>query len=257
MTQTQKLLIAIGALAVAGIAANRLAPGVGKGGGPGVACLRFAGDARRTCYSQLLSERLKKHGVADAVATLDAIAAADPDAAEHAHEYTHGIGIEAFSLSTDIPATFTACGDGFSSGCRHGVIQAYFEAREQVTQSEVEALCQPFKSPGASRWVLFQCVHGMGHGLTMFYGHDLPRALAGCDQLRAGWDRESCYGGAFMENVVNATAPHHAAHALHSHAAAHDRGAAAPFKALDPTDLQYPCSIMAERFLAACYNLQT
>jgi len=127
MTQTQRLLIAIGAVAVAGIAANRFAPGAGKGGNSGAACLRFAGEARSTCYMQLLSARLKKHGVADAVATLDAIATADPDAAEHAHEFAHGIGIEAFSLSTDIPATFTACGDGFSSGCRHGVIQAYFE----------------------------------------------------------------------------------------------------------------------------------
>src|SRR6266436_10303127 len=125
MTQTQKLLIAIGILAVTGMAANRFAP-AGKGD-PGDACRRFADEARRTCYSQLLSERLKQHGVADAVATLDAIAAADPGAAEHAHEYAHGVGIEAYGLSTDIPATFTACGDGFSSGCRHGVIQAYFE----------------------------------------------------------------------------------------------------------------------------------
>src|SRR2546422_5588776 len=33
----------------------------------------------------------RSRGVADAVATLDAIAAADPDAAEHAHEYAHGV----------------------------------------------------------------------------------------------------------------------------------------------------------------------
>jgi len=256
MTQTQRLLIAIGAVAVAGIAASRFAPGVGKGGNPGAPCLRFAGEARGTCYSQLLSERLKKHGVADAVATLDAIAAADPDATEHAHEYSHGIGIEAFGLSTDIPATFTACGDGFSSGCRHGVIQAYFESRDQVTQPEVEALCQPFKQPGASRWVLFQCVHGMGHGLTMLYGHDLPRALTDCDLLSDGWDRESCYGGAFMESVINATAPHHPATMLaaHSH---HHMAMGTTFKAMDPADPLYPCSIMADRYLGACYQMQT
>src|SRR5256886_14371467 len=142
------------------------------------------------------------------MATLDAIAAADPDATEHAHEFAHGIGIEAFSVSQNIPATFTACGDGFSSGCRHGVIQAYFESRDKVTQPEVEALCQPFKQPGASRWVLFQCVHGMGHGLTMLYAHDLPRALTDCDLLSDGWDRESCYGGGVREGALNAPAPH-------------------------------------------------
>ncbi len=159
MTQTQKVLMALAVLALAGIAANRLTTAAGNG--PAEACRRFAGEARSTCYAQLFSERLKAYGVADAVATLDRVAAADPDAAEHAHEFAHGIGIEAFGISTDIPATFTACGDGFSSGCRHGVIQAYFETRDQVTQPEVEALCQPFKGATASRWVLFQCVHGM------------------------------------------------------------------------------------------------
>jgi len=253
MTQTQKLFIAIGVVAVAGIAANRFASGVGKGG---AACLRFAGEARSTCYTHLLSERLKKHGVAAAVATLEAIAAADPDAAEHGHEFAHGIGIEAFSLSTDIPATFTACGDGSSSGCRHGVIQAYFESRDQVTQPEVEALCQPFKQPGASRWVLFQCVHGMGHGLTMLYDHDLPRAPTDCDLLSDGWDRESCYGGAFMESVINATAPHHPATMLSAHTH-HHMVMGTTFKAMDPADPLYPCSIMADRYLNACYQMQT
>jgi len=58
------------------------------------ACRRYVNDARRTCYAQLLSDRLTKHGLADAVATLDAITHADADAAEHAHEYAHGMGIE-------------------------------------------------------------------------------------------------------------------------------------------------------------------
>jgi hypothetical protein len=254
MTQTQKLLIAIGIVAATGIAANRFAPA--GAAGPGTACRRYQDEARRACDSELLSDRLKKHGVADAVATLDALAAADHDVAEHAHEFAHGIGIEAFGLSPDIVNTFTACGDGFSSGCRHGVIQAYFESRDQVTQPEVEALCQPFKQPGMSRWVLFQCVHGMGHGLTMLYGHDLPRALKDCDLLTDGWDRESCYGGAFMESVINATAPHHPATmlAMHSH---HHMSSGTTFKALDPADPLYPCSIMAARYLHACYQMQT
>ena len=123
-----------------------------------------------------------------------------------------------------------------------------------MTGPEVEGLCQPFKSATASRWVLFQCVHGMGHGLTMFHGHDLPRALTDCDLLSDGWDRESCYGGAFMENVINATAPHHPATQL---AAQHHHDAAPTFKALDPNDPLYPCSIMADRFLHACYQMQT
>jgi hypothetical protein len=253
-------LIAVGALAIvtataAGFGVSKMLVGPSARGGAGQDCRALSGDARTNCYSHLLSARLQSDGVAGAVTLLDQLATTDRDIAEHAHEYAHGIGIEAYGRSTDIPATFAACGDGYSSGCRHGVIQAYFESREQVTQPEVEALCQPFKSESASRWVLFQCVHGMGHGLTMFHGHDLPRALTDCDLLSDGWDRESCYGGAFMENVINATSPHHPATMLAMHGSHHQ--AAATFKAIDPKDPLYPCSIMAQRYWHACYQMQT
>src|SRR5437879_4699381 len=243
MSQSVKAMIVVAALVVVGVAANQFSRAQARA--VGSACRYGSNDRQRICYSQLLSDHLTRHGVADAVATLDAIVAADPDVAEHAHEYAHGLGIEAYSTSPDIAATFSACGDGFSSGCRHGVIQAYFESREQVTQPEVEALCQPFRSASASRWVLFQCVHGMGHGLTMFRGHDLPQALTDCDLLSDGWDRESCYGGAFMENVINVTSPHHPATELAAHG--HHHMAMSSFKAIDPADPLYPCSIVAER----------
>ncbi|OLC99746.1 MAG: hypothetical protein AUI89_08090 [Gemmatimonadetes bacterium 13_1_40CM_3_65_8] len=248
-----KAMIVVAALVVVGVAANQFSRAQARA--VGSTCRYGPSDRQRICYSQLLSDHLTHQGVADAVATLDAIAAADPDVAERAHEYAHGLGIEAYSTSPDIAATFSACGDGFSSGCRHGVIQAYFESREQVTQPEVEALCQPFRSASASRWVLFQCVHGMGHGLTMFRGHDLPQALTDCDLLSDGWDRESCYGGAFMENVINVTSPHHPATELAAHG--HHHMAMSSFKAIDPADPLYPCSIVAERYLHACYQMQT
>ena len=253
MSQSVKAMIVVAALVVVGVAANQFSRAQARA--VGSTCRYGSSDRQRICYSQLLSDHLTHHGVADAVATLDAIAAADPDVAERAHEYAHGLGIEAYSTSPDIAATFSACGDGFSSGCRHGVIQAYFESREQVTQPEVEALCQPFRSASASRWVLFQCVHGMGHGLTMFRGHDLPQALTDCDLLSDGWDRESCYGGAFMENVINVTSPHHPATELAAHS--HHHMTMSSFKAIDPADPLYPCSIVAERYLHACYQMQT
>jgi hypothetical protein len=255
MPRLKAVVVAAAALAVAGLAAAKYVRPAGSAGSAGKECRQFSGDDRRACYTRLLSERLTKQGLASAVATLDQLTAADPEMAERAHEFAHGIGIEAYGRTKDIAATFATCGDGYSSGCRHGVIQAYFEAREHVAASDMESLCQPFKSSTASRWVLFQCVHGMGHGLTMFHGHDLPRALADCDLLTDGWDRESCYGGAFMENIINATTPHHPASQLA--AQGHHHEAAATFKAIEPSDPLYPCSIMAQRYLHACYQMQT
>ncbi len=75
-----------------------------------------------------------------------------------------------------------------------------------------------------------------------------------------------------MENVVNATSPHHPAtelaggededHADHG-AAGHDHGEMAmaenlePFEALRSEDPHYPCSILEDRYLTACYMMQT
>ena len=78
-----------------------------------------------------------------------------------------------------------------------------------MDSATVNALCAPYRTDGDSRFQLFQCVHGMGHGFQMMYAGDLPRALGSCDQLADPWDRESCYGGVFMENIVNEIAPHH------------------------------------------------
>jgi hypothetical protein len=223
-------------------------------GGLGSECRRrFTPDARGACYERLFTDRLTRYGVADAVATLDELSSSDRGVARRAHEYAHGIGIEAYRRYPDIVSTFTACGDAASSGCRHGFIQAYFESRHDVTTSEVESFCQPFKGPTSSRWILFQCVHGMGHGLTMFYGHDLPQALNACDQLKDSWDRESCYGGAFMESDMSAIAPHHPASEL----SAHGHHARSSFKAIDPNEPLYPCTIVADRQLRACFEIQT
>src|SRR5881409_1674242 len=88
----------------------------------------------------------------------------------------------------------------------------------------------------------------------MYYGHDLPRALGTCDSLAGASQKESCYSGAFMESIVNATAPHHPASEL---AAGMHHHIAVTFRALDPADPLYPCSIMASRYLYACYLVQT
>lgn len=252
MPSVRTLLILTAGLAAAGFGAAQFAARRAGGG----ECREAEDAARSACYHRLFTARLDAGGLAAAVAALDSLAAAHGDVAVHAHEYAHGIGIEAYARSPDIAAAFATCGDGYSSGCRHGVIQAYFEARDSVSAAVVADLCRPFKGATASRWVLFQCVHGMGHGLTMFHGHDLPRALTDCDLLGDGWDRESCYGGAFMESVINATTPHHPATRLAA-PSGEDHHHHTSFKAIDPADPLHPCSIMAERYLHACYQMQT
>jgi hypothetical protein len=222
-------------------------------------CGSGAYEARKTCLEGILVPIVTSRGVRTAMGTLNAIGSRDEQVRTDGHVYAHAIGIAAGKAGLDdIGKAFASCTEIFQSGCYHGVIQAYFETVHSVDTAAVNSVCATYTASNADQWLRFQCVHGMGHGLTMFYSHHLVRALNSCDLLIQGWDRESCYGGAFMENIINATAPHHPGTALHAqHGAEHDHDAAPPFKAIDSTDWQYPCSIVESRYLVACYNMQT
>ncbi|HEY2806084.1 MAG TPA: hypothetical protein VGI92_09525 [Gemmatimonadales bacterium] len=213
---------------------------------------------KQECYENFLTPLIATKGVRVTMGALDMIGRHDAWVRDEGHVLAHGIGITAGLASHDMATTFSSCSETFQSGCQHGVIQAYFQNVHTADTANVNALCRPYDADN-NRWLRFQCVHGMGHGLTMLYQHDLPKALQGCDLLSDGWDRDSCYGGAFMENLINVTNPHHPAHALMAgmHMEGMDDHAAHPFKALDSTDLHYPCTIMAERYLEACYGMQT
>ena len=232
--------------------------------------------AKRDCYWAALDERLASGGPAPALQLLDRLAALDPDALRQGHFYAHRIGISALKSPAEVGRVFAACTPAFESGCYHGVIQSYFIAAQRdgggISTASVDALCGDYR--GKRPDLLFQCTHGLGHGLTILRRHDLPDALLSCDLLSREPEREMCYAGAFMESLVHAEDPgsvstgEHGSMAM-SASAQHDHhglpaepgGEAAPmkppFKALDPADLHYPCSRLDEKYLIACYTIQT
>lgn len=297
---------------------------------------------RVDCYSQGLLRLLEREGVTAAMFALEELGERDASVRREGHMYAHHIGLAASPSPDSVDETFRQCRPSFQSGCYHGVIQAYFadltSAGAEIDAEVVNGLCADYRENEADRWLLFQCVHGLGHGLTMLHDYHLPTALEGCDLLASDWDRQSCYGGVFMESIVNATTPHHAvgrphvspvagahadgqaepvgeaehaeqagqveraeraghgAHAEHvaqtehaghaGHAnqaenAAHAEHAAAghqpggmeahqhhgggavqtasrePFPPLDPDQPLYPCTVLEERYLIACYQMQT
>lgn len=231
---------------------------------------------KQSCYKQRLLAELDRSGTRPALDMLEDIAAADRDVVRAAHVYTHAIGIESYDPERPVSELFSECTELFQSGCYHGLIQAHFMASGDVTETTVQELCEAFKGTGGDQFLLFQCLHGMGHGLAMLYRYYLPQALEGCDLLGSSWDRESCYGGAFMENIGSATNPHHPATELvtepagdgveptddEAAATGHDDGMSLteglePFEQLRDDDPHYPCSALDSRYLTACYMMQT
>ncbi len=55
-----------------------------------------------------------------------------------------------------------------------------------------------------------------------------------CDALTDRWERRSCYGGVFMQNVMVLSGSKH----------------------LRPDDPLYPCADLADRYRAMCYEKQ-
>ena len=216
---------------------------------------------------------LRTGGVTPAMASLDSLAAVDDDIRRDGHNYAHMIGIAAFTGDEEVGTVFSRCTPAFQSGCYHGVIQAFFTAHLQehgshLDEATVNALCRTQREDETSRWLLFQCAHGMGHGMMMLAGNHLPTALEACDMVSDPWERESCYGGVFMENIVHATTPEHSpgrpateGGGDHAHHGVPAVSLADPsrvdFPALKRDEPLYPCNVLPDRYLVACYQMQT
>ncbi len=143
------------------------------------------------------------------------------------HRIAHKIG--SASLVRDhgnIPEAFAAGSSICWSGYYHGILERAFYGISTET-GLIKAARRVCASPGLQRdqWLLYQCVHGLGHGLMISTGYDLPFALRVCDKLQTGWDQTSCTGGVYMENVNAAN------------------GTSIGFKTtwVKPYDLVYPC----------------
>ena len=237
-------------------------------------CRRLSGEDLQKCYEDYFVTLAGRGRVRLALRALNALAMEERTVVAEGHGYTHVIGITAWRPGDDVAAIFAGCTGLFQSGCYHGVIQAYLTREGGVDSAKVAGLCDLLQGAPPSHWLRFQCSHGIGHGLEMINAWDLPRSLAGCDWLDSGWDREGCYGGAFMENAVasmpggrhhtsarviaeNAATGEHAGHEAH---AAHEGPTPDPsqiaFKMRDATDPLYPCSAVGFRYQATCYLLQ-
>jgi cytochrome c553 len=123
-----------------------------------------------------------------------------------------------------------------NSGYYHGVIERAFAGvpRERVIRI-ARRLCTGH-AVTKEEFLLYQCVHGLGHGLMIYSGLDLPWSLKVCDRLQTDFDRVSCTGGVFMQNLMPGM------------------GTSRYLRKNDPI---YPCNAVSERHKVYCYLMVT
>lgn len=198
-------------------------------------------------YAQL-QDTLESSGTASALGELLTLSENDTEVLGQAHQLVHALGRYSYEFYGDAGEAFRNCTNDFESGCYHGVLEGHLEANPDISKAEIATLCDDAVDAGSPSVVNFQCIHGLGHGLSLTFEHDLMEALYFCDALRTDWDRDSCYSGAFMENIIFAMAPPEV----------HEQHAEGEHKTfLKRDDPLYPCNAVATRYVAACYQIQS
>ena len=119
------------------------------------------------------------------------------------HPIAHYIGAGTLArVHGNIPEAFAAGSSICWSGFYHGILErAFFGISTE--SGLIKAARRVCSSPSLQKnqFLFYQCVHGLGHGLMISTGYDLPYALRVCGKLQTSWDQSSCTGGVYMENV--------------------------------------------------------
>ena len=151
------------------------------------------------------------------------------------HRIVHMIGSASLArFDGDVARTFAVGSATCASGYYHGVLERSFVGvrtrAELVDVARKLCVADTIRPQG---FLDYQCRHGLGHGLMIQTGYDLPLALETCDRLQTGWDAVACTGGVFMENGTTRFGYRS--------------------RWLDDEDPLHPCDAVAARHRRSCY----
>lgn len=113
------------------------------------------------------------------------------------HQESHNIGRMTYKIygSSAFAEGDASCHSGFY----HGAMEAFLAEQGTVDLAQnIEKVCNTF-STGFGK---FECLHGVGHGIMAYEDYDLPKTIETCRKLGTEYERNSCYGGVFMENII-------------------------------------------------------
>jgi hypothetical protein len=193
--------------------------------------------ATQDCFRQAFANVAYRDGPKKALALLAKDDVAMPRVHADCHQIAHAIGHGGLAHYKGNAATALSQGAmTCNSGYYHGVIERAFAGvpRQRVIHI-ARHLCTGH-AVTREEFLLYQCVHGLGHGLMIYSGLDLPWSLKVCDRLQNRFDRVSCTGGVFMQNLMPGM------------------GTSRYLRKNDPL---YPCTAVAERHKVYCYLMVT
>ncbi|MHB1330489.1 MAG: hypothetical protein ACYCY6_00775 [Minisyncoccota bacterium] len=197
-------------------------------------------DANKSfCFQSFYKSLVEEYDEEVAVEDLKQRYAKDQYIVSQCHPIMHIIGGTASERYPSVSAAYLRGDDFCWSGYYHGVMEGVIaRIGEENLESELNTICEDI--PGRSEYDFdyFNCIHGLGHGISELKGNDLFISLDMCSNLDGEWERQSCYGGVFMENVMIYTR----------------YGSLDYLKEEEPL---YPCNAVDEEYKEQCYLGQT
>lgn len=211
-------------------------------------------DEYSTCIGDAIAALSSAGNIALAMGALDRIVHLDQSLILLGHPLAHALGYAVRSTPATATRLLSECDDRYQSGCYHGILQRYFDARMgmPLAQSFLVAPCDGLRGT-KEQFRLFDCLHGTGHGLMMYHRYDVNASLKDCDRLTSDWDQRSCYSGVFMEHNMGARMQVFGDGVFGMHRHSMPAQNVVLFK---PGDLHYPCDATPPRYRRECYELQ-
>jgi mono/diheme cytochrome c family protein len=191
-----------------------------------------------SCFEQAFANLAYRRGPKAALAVFDERIRSPGPIESDCHRIAHAIGSGSLShFRGNVGLALVHGRASCAAGYYHGVLErAFLGIPRNLLAARAGALCGDRRILRL-QFILYQCIHGLGHGLMIYTGYDLPLSLRVCDRLGTAWDRRACSGGVFMENLATSY------------------GVRSTW--LKDDDLLYPCDAVAERHKRYCYLLAT
>jgi hypothetical protein len=200
-------------------------------------------DITFACYKHELEKIVDSQGPEQAFAMLRAPYNSVDYVKSQCHQLVHIVGRSAYLKYNNLGDTFTH-GDQFCwSGYYHGALEELSKQKGEEAVKTANSVCADMRQRGDGSFDHFNCAHGLGHGFMFILGQDLFKALHACDSLTEYFERSSCYGGVFMQNIMNEQTPDK------------EEGYASPYLKQDQP--MYPCTELEDKYKEQCYLMQT
>jgi len=191
------------------------------------------------CYTTYINEIAVNESIERSFEELKRVALEDPRIENNfCHQIVHEIGRAAAYRYKDFSVAVAHADNYCSSGYYHGVVEGLVSAMgRELFIKQINAICANVSDKDRRGFNYFTCIHGIGHGVTALSYYNLPKALSLCDALADTWERQNCYNGAFMENLIADRTEH-------------------PQISVRDDDPYYPCNSIEKKYANECYNRQ-